>query len=212
MKRNLLTAVWFTLVTSVLCGLLYPLAVTGLAQWLFPGRANGQLIERKGREVGSRIVGQPFSGPGYFHSRPSAAGEGYDAEASGGSNLGPTSRILLDRVRSRVRRLRAENPSAPVPVDLVTASASGLDPDISPAAAEFQIPRVARARHLSEAQVRALVARHTRGRQFGLLGEPRVNVLELNLDLDATGAPSWPGHASSSSAGLRRASSGSTNR
>ena len=185
MKKNLLISIWFTLVTTVIFGLIYPLAVTGLSQALFPKRANGQLIEKNGRVIGSRIIGQAFTGPGYFHSRPSAAGSGYDATSSGGSNLGPTNKALIARVNGDVQRLRAENPSAPVPVDLVTASGSGLDPDISPAAAEFQIPRVARERHMREAELRALVARHTKGRQLGFLGEPRVNVLELNLELDA---------------------------
>jgi K+-transporting ATPase ATPase C chain len=187
MKKNLLISLWFTLVTTVIFGLIYPLVVTGLSQLLFPGKANGQLIERNGKLVGSRIIGQAFTGPGYFHSRPSSAGtgNGYDSTASSGSNLGPTSKALLDRVNGDVQRLHAENPSAPIPVDLVTTSGSGLDPEMSPAAAEFQIPRVARERHVSEAQLRSLIAKHTLGRQFGLLGEPRVNVLELNLDLDA---------------------------
>lgn len=185
MKKNLLIALWFTLVTTVMFGVLYPLAITGLAQVFFPYRANGQLIERNGKIVGSRIIGQSFTGPGYFHSRPSAAGTGYDATASTGSNLGPTNNALLDRVKADVQRAQAENPSAPVPVDLVTASGSGLDPHISPAAAEFQIPRVARERKISEAELRALVQKLTEGRQFGIFGEPRVNVLELNLELDS---------------------------
>jgi K+-transporting ATPase ATPase C chain len=185
MKKDFFTALWMTLVTTLLFGLIYPLTVTGLAQLLFRDRANGQLIVRDGKIVGSRIIGQPFTGPGYFHSRPSAAGSGYDAAASGASNLAPTNKVLIERVRADVRRLQTENPAAPVPVDLVTTSGSGLDPHISPAAAEFQIPRVARERRISEEQVRALVRRHTEGRQFGFLGEPRVNVLELNLDLDA---------------------------
>jgi len=185
MKKDFLTALWMTLVTTVLFGLIYPLAVAGLAQLLFRDQANGQLIVRGGRIVGSRIIGQPFTGPGYFHSRPSAAGSGYDAAASGASNLAPTNKALLERVRADVRRLQAENPTAPVPVDFVTTSGSGLDPHISPAGAEFQIPRVARARRISEERVRTLVRRHTEGRQLGFLGEPRVNVLELNLDLDA---------------------------
>jgi K+-transporting ATPase ATPase C chain len=185
MKKNLLTAVWFTLVTTFLFGVIYPLAVTGMSQLLFRDRANGQLLESNGKIIGSRIIGQAFTGPQYFHSRPSAAGTGYDPTASGGSNLGPTNKTLVDRVNGDAQRLHAENPSMPVPVDLVTTSGSGLDPHISPAAAEFQIPRVARERHVSETELRAMVARHTEGRQFGFLGEARVNVLELNLELDA---------------------------
>jgi K+-transporting ATPase ATPase C chain len=185
MKKNFLISLWFTLVTTVIFGLLYPLGVTGLAQMLFPGQANGQLIERNGKIVGSRIIGQPFAGPGYFHSRPSSAGTGYDATSSSGSYLGPTNKTLIERVKSDVQKLHAENPGAPIPVDLVTSSGSGLDSDISPAAAEFQMPRVARERGMNEADLRALVARHTLGRQLGFLGEPRVNVLDLNLDLDA---------------------------
>jgi len=184
-KKNLLISVWMTLVTTVLFGVVYPLVVTGLAQLLFQRQANGQLIERDGKLVGSHIIGQPFSSPWYFHSRPSAAGTGYDPLSSGGSNLGPTNRQLLERVQADAAKLAAENPGVPIPVDLVTTSESGLDPDISPAAAEFQGPRVARARRITEAEVRTLVAAHTRGRDFGVLGEPRVNVLELNLDLDA---------------------------
>jgi K+-transporting ATPase ATPase C chain len=183
-KKNLWISIWMTLVTTVLLGVIYPLVVTGLAQVLFPGRANGQLIERDGKLVGSRIIGQPFTSPWYFHPRPSAAGTGYDPLASGGSNLAPTNKQLIDRVKAETAALAAENPGAPIPVDLVTTSGSGLDPDISPAAAEFQVPRVARARGMSEQEVRRLVAAHTRGRDFGILGEPRVNVLELNLDLD----------------------------
>ena len=185
MKKNFLISLWFTLVTTVIFGLLYPLGVTGLAQMLFPGQANGQLIERNGKIVGSRIIGQPFTGSGYFHSRPSSAGTGYDATSSSGSYLGPTNKTLIERVKSDVQKLQPENPGAPIPVDLVTSSGSGLDSDISPAAAEFQIPRVARERGMNETDLRALVARHTLGRQLGFLGEPRVNVLELNLDLDS---------------------------
>ncbi len=184
MKKNLLIALWFTLVTTVMFGVLYPLAVTGLAQVLFPHQANGQLIEKNGRIVGSRIIGQTFNGPGYFHSRPSNAGTGYDATSSSGSNLGPTNKILIDRVKGDVQKLEAENSTTPIPVDLVTSSGSGLDPDISPAAAEFQIPRVARSRGMKQGDVRALVLKHTRGRDLGFIGEPRVNVLEVNLDLD----------------------------
>ena len=184
MKHQLKIAFWMTVVTTILCGLIYPLIVTALAQGLFPMRANGELIYRNGAVIGSRLIGQPFSSPGYFYSRPSAAGNGYDGLASGGSNLGPTNRQLIERVQKDVKKLRAENPRIPVPVDLVTASGSGLDPDITPAAAEFQIPRVARERGMSEEQVRSIVLKHTKGRQFGILGEPRVNVLELNLDLD----------------------------
>ena len=184
MKKNLLIAVWFTLVTTVMFGLIYPLGITGLAQVFFRDRANGQLIERDGKLVGSRIIGQAFTGPGYFHSRPSAAGAGYDPTSSGGSYLGPTNKNLLERVKNDVQKLHAENPNAPIPIDLVTASGSGLDPDISPAAAGFQIQGVAHSRGMKEEDVRALVERHTKGRDLGFLGEPRVNVLELNLDLD----------------------------
>ncbi|HVP52018.1 MAG TPA: potassium-transporting ATPase subunit KdpC [Terriglobales bacterium] len=185
MKKNLITAVLMTIATTVLLGIIYPLVVTGLAQLFFPDKARGQLIQNDGKIVGSRIIGQTFAGPGYFHSRPSAAGNGYDAGNSGGSNLGPTNQKLIDRVKADVARVQAENPGQPVPVDLVTASGSGLDPDISPAGAEFQVPRVARERGMSEEQVRQLIRKHTTGRQLGFLGEPHVNVLELNLDLDA---------------------------
>ena len=186
MKKNLVIALWFTLVTTVIFGVLYPLAVTGLAQVLVPSKANGQLVERNGKIVGSRIIGQSFTGPGYFHSRPSSAGTGYDATSSSGSNLGPTNKNLLERVMGDVAKAAAENSSTQVPIDLVTSSGSGLDPHISPAAAEFQIPRVARERKISEADLRALVQKFTQQRQFGILGEPRINVLELNLELDSS--------------------------
>jgi K+-transporting ATPase ATPase C chain len=184
LRRNLRIALLMTAVTTIILGLAYPLAITGMAQVLFTDQANGQLLRQDGRLIGSRLIGQPFSGPGYFHPRPSAAGNGYDATASSGSNLGPTNRALINRVAEDVARLQAENPGQPVPIDLVTASASGLDPDISPAAAEFQIPRVAQARGITQNQLRALVRRHTVSREWGILGEPRVNVLELNLALD----------------------------
>jgi K+-transporting ATPase ATPase C chain len=182
--KHLVTATLMTLVTTVLLGLGYPLAVTALAQVLFRDKANGQLIERNGLLIGSRIIGQPFTSPGYFYSRPSAAGAGYDAGASSGSNLGPTNKKLIDRVAGDVARLRSTNSGALVPIDLVTSSGSGLDPHISPAAAVFQVPRVARERGLTEETVRQLVDAQTEGRQFGILGEPVGNVLLLNLALD----------------------------
>jgi potassium-transporting ATPase KdpC subunit len=182
--RNLRVAVLMTVVTTLLLGVAYPLVVTGLAQVLFPDQANGQLIARDGKVIGSRIIGQSFSSAGYFRGRPSAAGSGYDAANSGGTNFGPTNRKLIDAVAGQIEAARKENPSGPVPIDLVTSSASGLDPHISPAAAAFQVPRIARERGVSEAEVRRLVDAHTDGRQFGILGEPVVNVLELNLALD----------------------------
>ncbi len=201
MKKNLITAMLMTAATTVLLGIIYPLLVTGLAQAMFPKQANGELIyARDGKLVGSssagsslvgsRLIGQTFSGPGYFHSRPSAAGAaGYDATASGGSNLGPTNAQLITRVNGDVAKLRAENPGKNsdtlIPVDLVTTSGSGLDPDITPAAAEFQVHRVAAERKIPEGEVAQLVRDHTENRQWGFLGEPRVNVLELNLALDA---------------------------
>jgi len=184
MKKNLLISILMTIVTTILLGIIYPLVVTGLAQLLFHDKANGQLIVQNGRVVGSRIIGQTFTGPSYFHSRPSAAGNGYDAGNSSGSNLGPTNKQLIDRVNANVATNQPDNPGQPVPVDLVTTSGSGLDPHISPAAAEFQIPRVAKERGMSVEEIRQLIAKHTEGRQLGFLGEPRVNVLELNLDLD----------------------------
>jgi len=184
MKKNLVTAILMTLATTILLGIAYPLAITAISQVLFPEKANGQLVDVQGKIVGSRIIGQAFVSPGYFHSRPSYAGNGYDAANSNGSQLGPTNRKLIDRVKGDTAAAQAENPGTPVPIDLVTASASGLDPDITPAAAAFQMPRVAKARGISEEQLRLLVAKHTEKRQWGFLGEPRVHVLELNLDLD----------------------------
>ncbi|WP_263366592.1 potassium-transporting ATPase subunit KdpC [Edaphobacter bradus] len=186
MRRHLTTAVLYTIVTTVIFGVIYPYAVTAVAQLLFHDKANGQLIQQNGQVVGSRIIGQPFTAPGYFHSRPSAAGNGYDAANSSGSNYAPTNKKLIDRVAGDASALQSDNPNADIPVDLVTASASGLDPHITPAAADFQIPRVARERNLPPSTLIELVARHTEGRQLGFLGEPRVNVLELNLDLDRT--------------------------
>lgn len=183
MMQQLKIAFWMIVVTTILFGAVYPLVVTGLAQAFFPAQANGELVRKDRVVIGSMLIGQEFSSPGYFHSRPSNSN--YDGLNSGGTNLGPTNQQLLERVEAHVQKLRAQNPGAPIPVDLVTASASGLDPDISVSAAEFQIPRVARQRNLSEARVRSLVRRNTQGRQFGFLGEPHVNVLELNLDLDA---------------------------
>ena len=185
MKKNLMISLLMTIVTTILLGIIYPLVITGLAQLFFKDKANGQLIVQNGKVVGSRIIGQAFAGPAYFHPRPSAAGNGYDAANSNGSQLGPTNQHLIDRVKADVATNQADNPGQPVPVDLVTTSGSGLDPDISPASAEFQVVRVAKQRGISEEQVKQLIEEHTQPRQIGLLGEPRVNVLELNLDLDA---------------------------
>jgi K+-transporting ATPase ATPase C chain len=184
MKKNLITAVLMTVATTILLGIVYPLLVTGIAEVIFPKQANGQLIQKGGKTVGSRIIGQAFSGPGYFHSRPSAAGNGYDAANSAGSNFGPTNQRLIDRVKGDVASAQAENPSTSVPIDLVTTSASGFDPHITPAAAEYQLPRVAKERETTVEPLRALLDKHIEGRQLGVLGELRVNVLELNLELD----------------------------
>lgn len=177
-------AMLMTVVTTIVLGLVYPLVVTGIAQVIFPDRANGQLIERDGRVVGSRLIGQGFSSPGYFRSRPSATATPYDAANSGGSQYGPTNRKLIEAVAANVEAAKREHQGVRVPVDLVTTSASGFDPHITPAAADFQVPRVARERGMSEADLRRLVQAHTEGRQLGFLGEARVNVLELNLALD----------------------------
>jgi len=184
MKKNLITATLMTFATTILLGIIYPLVVTGLAQLMFPKQANGQLIQKDGKSIGSRILGQSFSSPAYFHSRPSFAGNGHDPTNSNGSQLGPTNQKLIERVKADVSSLQPENPGAPVPIDLVTGSASGLDPHITPAAAEFQLPTVAKVRGTTVDQLRTLLAKHTEDRQFGFLGEPRVNVLELNLELD----------------------------
>jgi len=185
MKKHLITAFLMTIATTILLGVVYPLLITALAQVLFKDKANGQLITRNGEAVGSRIIAQPFTSAKYFHPRPSAAGNnGYDAGNSGGTNFAPTNQKLIDRVQADAKSLHEENPSPPIPVDLLTTSASGLDPEISPAAAEFQIPRVSRVRGLPETTIRDLVQKYTYQRDLGLLGEARVNVLELNLALD----------------------------
>jgi potassium-transporting ATPase KdpC subunit len=188
LARNFVVALLMTVATTAIFGIGYPLMVTAAAQLLFPEKANGQLLERDGQLVGSRLIGQPFSSPGYFRSRPSAAGTGYDASNSGATNLGPTNKKLVDAVAAQVAIAKKENPGVRVPIDLVTSSASGLDPHVSPAAAFFQVPRVARERRVGESDVRQLVTAYLEGPQLGILGESRVNVLMLNLALDAR----WP--------------------
>ena len=186
MIKHLGTSLRVTIVSVILLGLIYPLVMTAIAQTIFPWQANGSMIVVNGKIAGSAIIGQLWTKPQYFHGRPSAAGKGYDPTATGGTNYGPTSKKLIDSTKATIAQLKKDNPDAsgPPPIDLITSSGSGIDPDVTPAAAYWQAPRVAKARHMSVSSVNALVANHVQGRTFGFLGEPRVNVLELNLALD----------------------------